>query len=293
MTRQKISLERDVLTRGSNIAEATPGHSAGEPPVCEDVNAPPVAHWSVIFPKEKNEQDSLAAMRHELLSPLTLIKGYTATLLQFNDTITEEQRAQYLRGIDSASNRIIRLIQRMRDIGQLERSEVLKANPVSVLELVRRAVSEAQSGTKNHVIRLHSHGPMPRVKLDSDKIEEVLNNLLDNAIKYSPVSGDIHVELRTIRNGYELQEMFADPPEIAIPSLIITVADDGIGLPEEDLDRVFKKFYRVKNEITRGISGTGLGLYICKAIVEAHGGRIWCRNRYGQGSIFAFTIPLD
>jgi signal transduction histidine kinase len=261
---------------------------------CEPAQRPAHGRLPVSHPRRtKADLDSLSVLRHELLSPLTLIKSYVATLQQFSDTITDDQRSQYLKGIDSASDRIILLFQKLRDVAQLERSDLVIAQPVSLVRLVRNVLVEVQSQTRRHVIKFHPYAPLPEAKIDPDKIEEVLRNLLDNAIKYSPAGGDIHVELRIVRTDQELKRISSDAPMVDLPCLMLSVADDGIGIPEKEEERVFEKFYRVNNEMTKGTPGSGLGLYICKVIVEGHGGRIWCRKLFGQGTVFTFTIPLD
>ena len=121
----------------------------------------------------------------------------------------------------------------------------------------------------------------------------MLNNLLANAVKYSPQGGDIEVEVSLVQDGAEMESQFAGAPKINLPALVVSVVDSGIGIPDSELDLIFEKFYRVSSDSTRGISGAGLGLYICKIIVEAHGGRIWAGNRVQGGAVLSFSLPLD
>jgi signal transduction histidine kinase len=236
--------------------------------------------------------DAISVLWHELLTPLTLIKGYTSTLLEFNNAIAEEQRQQYLRGIESASNRVIHLLENLRNITRLEETEIIADRPISILELLRQTLAELQNQNTKHIIQFYPHAPIPRVKVDPEKIQQVIVNLLSNAVKYSPEGGDINVELRLVRTIHELEILFPNSPTIFLPSLVVSVADDGIGLPEGELEKIFHKFYRVNTKLTRSIPGAGLGLYICKFIVEAHGGRIWAANRLQGGSLFNFSLPL-
>ncbi|TEU11118.1 MAG: hypothetical protein E3J21_24425 [Anaerolineales bacterium] len=113
------------------------------------------------------------------------------------------------------------------------------------------------------------------VTVDPKRIEQVLRNLLSNAIKYSPEGGTITVQGRGDRS-----------------QLLIRVSDQGMGIPSEDLERIFERFYRVENEITQRVRGVGLGLAVCQGIVEAHGGRIWAESVLGVGSTFYFTLPV-
>jgi signal transduction histidine kinase len=242
---------------------------------------------------EQASSDAISVLSHELLSPLTLIKGYTSTLLQLKYSITEEQEEQYLHGIESACNRLICLLENLRDITLLEETNFVNAQSVSISELLLQIASEAQAQTTKHVIKFRPPARLPRIRIDPEKIAQVVNNLLTNAIKYSPQGGDIEVLVRMVDNEPELNRLFGDTPEIKLPSLVVTIADNGIGIPEHQLDFIFKKFYRVKDPQARGVPGAGLGLYICKTIVEAHGGVIWARNGIEGGTAVHFSLPLD
>jgi signal transduction histidine kinase len=241
----------------------------------------------------KVETNIISVLWHELITPLTVIKGYASTLLQLEQAITEEQKQQYLRGIDSASNRVIRLLENLRDITRLEETDSIIMQRIPLLDLLRQTASEMQNQTSKHLIKILPCPRLPLVTADPEKIEMVLNNLLVNAVKYSPQGGDIELGLSMVRNEQEMTSMFPDAPPVNVPCLIVTVADTGIGVPEAELDRIFEKFYRVKNRLAPITPGAGLGLYICKIIVEAHRGRIWARNRLSSGSIFHFSLPLE
>jgi signal transduction histidine kinase len=243
--------------------------------------------------KQKTKSDDISVLWHELLSPLTVIKGYTSTLLELSHAITEEQKEQYLRGIESASNRVVRLLENLRDITRLEETDSMSIQIVSMPDLLRLSISEVHAQTNKHVIKLRPSPRLARVRVDPEKIEQVINNLLVNAIKYSPQGGDIEAEVCMVRSEQELRRMFGDTPQVRLPCLIVSIADTGIGIPEEELDRIFERFYRVKNKVTQAAPGAGLGLYICRIIVEAHGGHIWARNRLKGGSVFSFSLPLN
>lgn len=237
----------------------------------------------------------ISILWHELLSPLTLIKGYTSTMLQLNEAITEEQRCKYLRGIDSASDRMVRMLEELRDVTQLEGNGHINAQRVSLRDLLRGVLSEIQDQAVKHVILFRPCAPLPRIVADPEKIAVVVANLVSNAIKYSPQGGDIEVELRLVRTDLEFNRIFGEncPAQPAFPSVVVSVADSGIGIPEADIDRIFDKFYRVNNRLMRTIPGFGLGLYISKMIVESHKGQIWASNRTGGGSVFSFSLPLE
>ena len=105
--------------------------------------------------------------------------------------------------------------------------------------------------------------------------------------------GDIEAEIQMVQSEQELRKMYGDTPPVSLPCLIVSVDDSGIGIPEAELEHIFERFYRVDNKLTRAIPGAGLGLYICKVIVETHGRHIWAKNRLQGGSIFSFSLPID
>lgn len=305
MTQRRTSPEQDLKDANPVYQEGRPvkifpsstGKDALVPEVYGDRNGLPVIYDTT--PREQRSQAStesntnISVLWHELITPLTVIKGYAATLLQLNSVITEEQKEQYLKGIDSASNRVIRLLENLRDITKLEETDAISMQRISIMELLRQTASEMQNQTTKHIIKLLPCARLPMVKADPDKIEMVINNLLVNAIKYSPQGGDIEVGARMVRDEEELRKIYGDTPFIKLPCLIISIADNGVGIPESELDQIFGKFYRVKTKLTRTTPGAGLGLYICKMIVEAHNGHIWVRNRPQSGSVFHFSMPLE
>ncbi len=265
--------------------------------IYEDKNGLPVMYDAALGTTTtkplKAETNTISVIWHELISPLTVIKGYASTLLQLKNAITEEQKEQYLKGIDSASNRVIRLLENLRDITRLEETDAINLQRIPLLDLLRQTASEMQNQTTRHIIKILPCPRLPLVTADPEKIEMVLNNFLVNAVKYSPEGGDIEIGLRMIRNEPEMKSLFEDTPPLKLPCLIVSVADTGVGLPEAELTRIFDKFYRIKNKLMNITQGAGLGLYICKIIVEAHGGCIWARNRLHGGSVFHFSLPLE
>ncbi len=303
MQKQSPSLNQLEVTRPANRenipAQVLTGDSKNVPVsgIYEDKNRLPVmyeasAGTSTVKPP-KAETNIISVLWHELITPLTVIKGYASTLLQLEEAITAEQKQQYLRGIDSASNRVIRLLENLRDITKLEDTDSITMQRIPLLDLLRQTASEMQNQTRQHVIKILPCPRLPLVTADPERIEMVLNNLLINAIKYSPQGGDIELGLRIVHDEAEMTYIFPGAPQTKTPCLIVSVADTGIGLPEAELDRIFEKFYRIKNRLAPVTPGAGLGLYICKIIVEAHGGRIWARNRLSGGSVFCFSLPLE
>jgi signal transduction histidine kinase len=237
--------------------------------------------------------DAVTVLSHELLSPLTLIKGYAATMLQLSEVITGEQRKHYCQGIESATNRVIKLLESLRDISQFEEGKPrLLIEQTYLSDLLREAAKEIQNQTSKHVIKLHVPRSLPSLNIDRQKILQVMINLLGNAVKYSSQGGDIEITARQVQSEEKLREVFKEVPPLKTPCVIVSVSDHGVGIPEDDLVRIFDKFYRVDNRLIRTTPGAGLGLYICRMIVAAHDGHIWAKSTPGIGSTFFFSLPL-
>jgi signal transduction histidine kinase len=243
--------------------------------------------------RERIIPDELSMLWHELLSPLTVIKGYTGTLLDLGHLITEEQKEKYLRGIESASNRMLKILENLRDINQLEESDPLMARLISMPDILRQIADEIQSQTSKHVIKIAAEEHLSPVRGEPERIEQVLTNLITNAVKYSPEGGDIEIKVRTIRDESELRNMFDNAPRVNLPAVIVSVIDQGPGIPETELEQIFQCFYRVNNRSVKSTPGAGLGLYISRKIVEGHGGCIWAENGCHGGSVFNFSLPLE
>jgi signal transduction histidine kinase len=292
VSREPSAIDKAVFEKGLPRPAAT---GLGRLRLYHDKDGLPVTYDAATHKKmEQAKADAISVLSHELLSPLTLIKGYTATLLELRNAITREQEEKYLHGIEAASNRLVRLLENLRDITRLEETNSLLAHPANIYDLLRTTAAEFQDQTNRHIIKLQPSARLPRVRLDPEKLAQVLHNLLSNAIKYSPQGGDIEIDVCLVRNETELERLFAGAPSLErLPALVVSVADSGFGIPEPELELIFEKFYRVNGESTRGVSGAGLGLYICKMIVEAHGGRIWAGNRVQGGAVFSFSLPLD
>jgi len=152
---------------------------------------------------------------------------------------------------------------------------VLQLEPFSVLPMVQQVVDERRAGASDRSFRVPIKPGLPLVYADRDRVAEVLTNLLDNADKYSPRGQDITIEVQ------------ADQTEVTL-----SVRDHGRGLPPGDLERVFDKFYRVDGSDSQTTYGYGLGLYVCRQLIEAQGGRIWAENALGGGAIFYFSLPV-
>jgi PAS domain S-box-containing protein len=220
----------------------------------------------------------VAMASHELRTPLTAIKGFVSTLLM-DDGFEPEERREFYGIIDTECDRLTRLINDLLNTARIEANESLKPHytNVNLSALLEKCVMIQRQATTRHTIVLQMHNEIPNIIGDEDKLDQVLTNLLNNAIKYSPNGGEIVVHAT---NEGE--------------NVLISVQDQGLGIPKDHLVRVFDKFHRVNNEDNRKIYGTGLGLFLVKHLVETvHMGRIWVESegQAGKGSSFKFEIP--
>ncbi len=228
---------------------------------------------------EKNaeqQRDFLDIAAHELRHPATLLKGYAMTLARRGEDIGEGDRRACLRGIEAGADRLVYVVEELLDAARLQRGKFsLKREKVSVREIALRAVEEIRMSWTQREVRLDVPDDAGESYADPDRIVRLFVILLDNALKYSP-PGSL-VEIAGERRGGEI---------------IFSVLDRGGGIPPEDGERVFDRFYQVGSAKHHSGPGLGLGLYIGKRIIDAHGGRIWYEPREGGGSAFRFSIPI-
>ncbi|MBI4333604.1 MAG: HAMP domain-containing protein [Chloroflexi bacterium] len=232
----------------------------------------------VLIEADKIKSQFISAISHELRTPLTSIKGGTTSLLRQDVDWDSATRREFLRTIDERADELQNLIDKMLQIAKLEAGALkLEREPLSLPRLAQRIVQEMAARTSVHRLETEFPAPFPIVEADSRCIEQVLKNLVENAIKYSPQGGKVR-----ITGG------------IADGLVVVSVSDEGIGISPEHLEKVFDRFYRVESAHTQRIGGTGLGLSIARGLVEAHGGRIWAESTEGKGSVFRFSLsPLS
>ncbi len=226
---------------------------------------------------EKIRRDFVANVSHELRTPISSIKGYAETLLE--GALSDKNNArEFINIIYQDSNRLANLINDLLDLSKIE-SERMKMVFVELdaASLIKRASGaiENQAKQKSITLKFNLAAGLPKVKADEARFFQVMINLLDNAIKYTPEGGSVTISA-----------------ELAGKFLQVSVADTGIGISEKDLPRIFERFYRVDKARSREMGGTGLGLSIAKHIVQAHGGGVQVKSQLGLGSTFTFTIPL-
>jgi two-component system phosphate regulon sensor histidine kinase PhoR len=225
---------------------------------------------------ERIRQDFVANVSHELRTPLSSIKGYSETLIDMGDSGPKEKK-EFLEIIYRESDRLAKLIDDLLDLSKIESGKMGQVFlPVDAGQIIRRAagVLDKLAQKKSIKMQLDIPGGLPKALADENRLSQVLLNLLDNAVKYTPDGGSVSV--KAFENGKSIQ---------------IDVSDTGVGIPENDLPRIFERFYRVDKARSRELGGTGLGLSIVKHIVQAHGGQVWVRSEPGRGSTFSFIIP--
>ncbi len=223
---------------------------------------------------ERQREEFVANVSHELRTPLSLIKGYTETLLD-GARNNPEVAERFLKIIERNTNRLDLLIQDLLTISALESGRMkLELAPVNLHSLAEKIFFDLGSKAETKTISLVNEMPELTAKGDTNRLDQVLANLVDNAIKYGRVNGSVIVGGKKLPKG----------------GVEISVRDDGPGIPPEAIDRVFERFYRVDKARSRDQGGTGLGLSIVKHIVHAHGGEVWVESELGKGATFFFTL---
>ena len=227
--------------------------------------------------KELNRLRSelIANVSHEIRTPLGLIKLSATSMLAPDVEWDRETTRAFLQGIDQETDRLQEIVDSLLDLSQIESGRLrLDRQPTDLAQLAREVIRSLGVQSSAHHIAHNFVEPLA-ANVDGKRVEQVLRNLLSNAIKYAPEGGLI------------LLQGYADKGQV-----FVQVADEGIGIAPEDVDRVFERFYRVENEVTQSEGGVGLGLAVCQRIVEAHGGHIWVESDLGRGSTFHLALPV-
>jgi len=222
------------------------------------------------------KQNILSTVSHELRTPLAIIKGYSSLMLEYFERLAQEERQDYLAAIDRATNRLTGLVEHLLDMSRLD-AGLLRMDrlPTEIRPLLEMAVKEAAVRAPTHSIEIKGFIPDVLLDMDGRRIRQVVDNLIDNALKYSSPGSNVSVSAgRRDRD------------------ILFSITDEGAGIESGDLDKVFDRMYRIEQRLAEHLTGLGLGLALCKALVEAHSGCIWAESTVGQGSTFYFTIPL-
>lgn len=244
------------------------------------------ARWVLCVLHEVTRQKRLESMRkefvanvsHELRTPLSVIKGFVETLVDGHTQIPEGDRDRFLRTIQRHTDRLHLILEDLLTLSRLEsQNPGLRLEPTDLTKLLRELADDyrQRASSTGHRIELQLAADIPPIAADAVRLRQVFDNLLDNALKYTPPQSFITLRTQLLNNELEVR-----------------VIDNGPGIPAKDLSHIFERFYRVDKGRSREKGGTGLGLSIVKHIVQLHGGRIWAESTLGQGTSIVLALPL-
>lgn len=228
---------------------------------------------------ESMKLDFVSMAAHELRTPLTSIKGYLSVFVEENRAKVDASAQKLLDALTSATDQLTALVENLLSVTRIDRGVVnINLEAIDWPKFTQGLVTDFQSRAKTKQITLEylpPNQPLPELKADPVRINEVLSNLISNAINYTDPGGSITVWAQLTPDG-----------------LTTSVKDTGHGIPKEAIPQLFNKFFRVGGSLEQGIKGTGLGLYIAKSIIDLHHGKIWVESELGKGSTFSFSLPV-
>ncbi|HEU4521627.1 MAG TPA: ATP-binding protein, partial [Thermoanaerobaculia bacterium] len=225
---------------------------------------------------DRKKDEFLSVASHELRTPLTTIKGYTQLLSQTVNDLPPEERNTYLSAVLGEIDRMMGLISELLDVSRIETNRLqIHPQPIRWIEFIEKRAGAFRVQNQGRVINFAREAEEAIVSADPDRMRQVIDNLLSNAIKYSPDGTEIDVIVRVSEKKIET-----------------SVIDHGIGIPRDEIPQLFERFHRARNVSSRYYGGLGLGLYIARAIVEAHHGSISVESEEGHGSAFTLTLPM-
>lgn len=249
------------------FATLTPVRHVGWVAVMQDI--------TYLIRLDKMRSDLIATVSHDLRSPLQMIYTYTGLLPEVGPL--NETQEEYMEGINHSVERMSALISNLLDLAKIEAGIEMTVKACQMDSLIRASLTGflKQASLKGVAIHTEIDSPLPLIAGDPTRLEQVMANLVGNAIKYTPAGGQISITAQAVNH-----------------EIVVEVTDTGIGISTEDQEHLFEHFFRAKNLQTRDIEGTGLGLSIVKSIVERHSGRVWVHSQLGEGSTFGFALPV-
>jgi len=225
---------------------------------------------------EEIKSTFISVISHELKTPVALIKGYVGTLRRKDASWDREIVEDSLGVIEEEADRLTELIENLLDASRLQAGALkLEMSDVSLTDLVTRIAERFRTQTDRHTIMVEFPANFPVILGDENRLEQVISNLLSNGIKYSKEGGEIRIT-----------------GQVRPEQVVVCVSDQGPGIPSKDIPYVFDRFYR-SSEASRTTKGAGLGLYLARAVIEAHGGRIWVDPKSGEGARICFSLPRE
>lgn len=220
------------------------------------------------------QDEFISTVSHELRTPLTSIRGFSQTLLSSWDRIDDENKKKFIKIIEEQSNRLINLVENILTVSKSNAGSIVFSK-VDVNKSVKKIIPMFLEQYKTRKIILNIDTKLPPARLDEDKLQQILTNLIDNACKYSPENSTVTITTKTQGEN-----------------IVINIKDEGVGIKRDDYDKLFKKFSRLENHLTSKTQGNGLGLYITKQIVEKMSGDISFTSEEGKGTVFIIRFPV-
>jgi PAS domain S-box-containing protein len=219
----------------------------------------------------------LANVSHELRTPLAGIKGFATMLLDYDKRLSAKEKREYLETIDKNTDRMVELIEQLLEMSRLGTGMLsIEKAPTDIIELCQMVLIEARVRAPVHNFTLNLPPKLPMMNIDNKRIRQVLDNVLNNAVKYSSPGTEIKLSVRQVDKD-----------------MLFSVTDHGVGIPEKELPNLFQRMFHPMHLQKMGTGGTGLGLSISKGLIEAHGGEIWIESKEGVGTDCYFTLPID
>src|SRR5919204_2826963 len=231
---------------------------------------------------EDMQNTFVSIVSHELQTPVAIIKSYAATLAREDANWSAETIQRVSHNIEEECDRLTRLITDLLDLSRIQAGRVaMRVGRVDLPELTGEVIDQLAPRAPRHSLRASFPPNFPLLRGDADQLRRALYNLVQNAIKYSPNGGEVLIAGEVARLAGQ-------------PAVVVRVIDQGIGIPPDEQERIFERFHRSDTRLSRTTAGVGLGLYITRSIIQAHGGRIWAESAGpGRGSTFTFILPID